>query len=125
MGPVPLTPGVAFLLVPGAKPLIKGESLFADVALDVATEAFSDVVVDGFKHILRRKRLVGPRKGRVISPVASEFLWADACPIWVGKLSNRNHTQPYADPVNLVEFAVTHPLLLAHSAEDLHEGLVV
>ena len=125
MSPVPLIPRVVFLLVPGAKPLIKGEPFFADVALGVAAEASPDAMTEGFKHLLRRKRLVGPSEGRIVAPVSSELLWAGACPIWVGKLRNCNHTQPDADPVNLAEFAVANPFLLAHSAEDLHEGLVV
>ena len=125
MSPVPLIPGVAFLLVPGTKPLIKGEPFFADVSLDVATEAFPDIMVEGFKHPLRWKRLVRPSEDRVVAPVPSELLWADACPIRVGKLRNRDRLQPNADSVDLAEFVVTHPFLLSHLVEYLHEGLII
>ena len=125
MSPIPLIPRVSFLLVPGAKPPIKDEPLFADVVLGFAAEAFPGVMVEGFKYLLRRKRLVGPSEGRIVAPVSSELFWADACPIRVDKLGNCNHTQPDADPVNLAEFVVAHPFLLVHSAESLHEGLAV
>ena len=81
MSPVPLIPGVAFLLAPGAKSSIEGEPFFANVVLDVAAEAFSDIVVEGRKHLFCRERLVGPGEGRVVTPVCSKLLWADACPI--------------------------------------------
>ena len=62
MGPVPFVPGVAPLPVPGAKPLVKGETLLADVVFDVAAEALPGVVVEGLKHLLCRERLVWPGK---------------------------------------------------------------
>ena len=92
MSPVPLIPGVAFLLAPGAKSSIEGEPFFANVVLDVAAEAFSDIVVEGRKHLFCRERLVGPGEGRVVVPIPSELLRADACPIRVGKLRNCDHS---------------------------------
>ena len=99
--------------------------VFADVVLDITAETFPDVVVESFKHVLSRQRLVGPGKSRGILPVPSELLRADACPIRVSKFSNCDHTQPDADSIDLAEFVVTHPFLLSHLAEYLHEGLVV
>ena len=125
IGPAPLIPGVAFLLVPGAKSLIKSVTFFRNVAIDVAAEAFPDVVVEGFKLLFGWQRLVGPGEGQVVAPVPSELLWADACPIRVGKLRNRDRLQPNADSVDLAEFVVTHPFLLSHLVEYLHEGLII
>ena len=92
MSLVPLIPGVAFLLVPGAESLIEGEAFFADVAFEATAEAFPDIVVECFKHFLGRQRLVGPSEGRVVAPIPSELLWANACPIRVGKLRNCDHS---------------------------------
>ena len=55
MGPVSPVPGVAPLLVPGAEPPVKGEALFAYVLLHITTEAFTDIVVEGLKHLFGRK----------------------------------------------------------------------
>ena len=125
MGPVPLVPGVAPLLVPGAEPPVKGEALFAYVTLHVTAEVFPNIVVESLEQLFGWKRLVGPGEGRVIAPVPTELFRADACPIWICEFSNSDHTQPDADTVDLAEFVVAHPFLLSHLAGHLHEGLII
>ena len=92
------------------------------MALNIATEVFPGIVVESLKHPFGWEQLVGLGEGRVVAPVSSELIRADACPVWVYKFSNCDHTQLDSDPVDLAEFVVTRPFLLPHFAEDLHKN---